>query len=80
MSNSLQYLIFATLVSRKDRKLIIGEIVICYNSLDESVSFLTGDNIFHYEIFKQIADSSQIHQMELCFLIFCYITHPLNLL
>lgn len=49
-------------------------------SVVKHISFFTGDNIFYYEIFKQIADSSQIYQIELSFFIFCHISHPLALL
>ncbi len=54
--------------------------MIRHNLLYDSVPFLTGNNIFHYEIFQQISNSNQIHRMELSFLIFCHIVHPLILL
>ena len=75
----LQHLILATLVSCKDRKLIIRKIIIRYNPLYDSVPFLAGNNIFHYEIFQQISNANQIYWMELSFLIFCHMVHPLIL-
>ena len=76
----LQYLILAALVSCKDRKLIVRKIIIRYNSLYDSVPFLAGNNIYHYEIFQKISNFNQIYWLELSFLIFCHIVHPLILL
>ena len=76
----LQHLILAALVSCKDGKLILRKIIIRYNPLYDSVPFLAGNNIFHYEIFQQISNSNQIYWMELSLLIFCHIAHLLALL
>ena len=80
MAGPFQHIIFAALISCKNRNLIIWDTLIYYNPLYDPASFFTGDNIFHYEVFQQITDTNQIHRLELLTLIFCHITHLLAVL